>query len=1160
MREVGARKHHGVAVLIVTFLLGFVCPAAHGTQLAAGLFDTCVALSSGHVDCWGANLGGQFGPGLAGPLDAPVEVEGVSAATQVASGSEHTCAVLSNGHVGCWGRNYDGQLGDGEAGESAVIVEAQGISDAVQVSAGFNFTCALLSTGNVDCWGDNSDGQLGDAGTANSDTPREVVGLTNVIGITAGREHTCAVLSNGHVNCWGNNTFGRLGDGSTSNSDTPVAVMGIGDATQVAAGGYHTCATLSTGHLTCWGDDISGQLGNGVTNRVFDTPVEVEGVTNAKQVSAGEEYSCALLASGEAMCWGWNEFGQLGDGTTTTSDTPQTVSEARNIAQLAAGSAHTCALLSTGLVSCWGWNYFAQLGDLTQGEPYTPVETKGITDATQLAGGGWHICALLTTGHAECWGYNTYGQLGDEATGNAQIPVATSNLSSATEIAAGAYHTCAVLESKHVDCWGDDFAGQLGQGAFTTPKAAPVEVPGIGEATQVAADAESTCVLLVSGHVMCWGWNHAGQLGNGSTAPSTAPVEVQSITDATSVVGGGEHMCALLATGSIVCWGENGSGQLGNGTTSNSATPVAVEGIDDATSLAAGRFHSCAVLSTGHIDCWGANGYGELGDGAPTGPVIAPVEVTGVSEASRVAAGGEHTCALLRGGHVECWGEDQWGQIGIKLPTGLESATAIDVPTITNANNVAAGEFYSCATLTTGGVTCWGDDFYGQLGDNAAWSAIPTEVAGLSTRPLMALTGVASSVSRSAEVLTATVNPGDEEVVGCLFEYGATTSYGSTAACVPSTISGTGPVAIASTIERLQSGSTYHYRIVVTTLNDVVDGSDGSFRTINVPAISDRAPSGVGEVSATLNATVDPEGATDTTCTFEFGPTTAYGTRVPCDPEPGSGLSPVAVTGAVTGLTPNTTYHYKIVATNAAGASETADQSFVTAEAGLPEVGRCLPAVTGGATYKDSACTTASVGGGTGHYEWRPWPALTNTVAVKGGPVTLETVTKGTIKCGTSDASGEFSGSRTVSLSLTFSGCEASRVAVGKCTSTGAHVGEIVTVPLAGDLGIVSNGKKPKVGWQLQPVSGTEIAVFRCESTEVSLGGSVIVPVSPIDAMGSTIKLAAKAKKGKQSPESFEHDAAAVLHLSVHGIEERAGLTMAATLAGEEATEIKAIP
>ena len=351
-------------------------------------------------------------------------------------------------------------------------------------------------------------------------------------------------------------------------------------------------------------------------------------------------------------------------------------SGATTASAVSAGGDYTCVRLPDGRAQCTGRNQFGQLGDGSWADHSVLVPVSGMTTATRVAAGHEFACALLSNGTAKCWGLGESGQRGDGTFGTfALAPVAVNGLSGAVDVAAGYGHACALLSNGTMRCWGENIEGQLGNGTATNPGTAqPVTVSGISGATAVTTGAYHTCALLANGTLRCWGRNQ-GQLGNGTYTSSSTPVAVTGLTGVTAVSGGGAHTCAVLTDGTARCWGENVFGQLGNGTTTTSTTPVVVTGLSGAVAISAGWQHTCALLGSGAIQCWGQGQFGQLGNGATTNRT-SPVPVSGITGAVGITAGWwHHSCALLNGGAVKCWGANDWGQFG--NGTRISSSTPV---------------------------------------------------------------------------------------------------------------------------------------------------------------------------------------------------------------------------------------------------------------------------------------------------------------------------------------------------------------------------------------------------------------------------------------------------------------------------------------------------
>ncbi|MBN1439625.1 MAG: hypothetical protein JW929_09470 [Anaerolineales bacterium] len=351
-----------------------------------------------------------------------------SGAIAVAAGKAHTCAAFDDGVVKCWGLNEHGQLGNGGAVDSNVPVAVAGLADARALAAGWAHTCALTRSGGVKCWGYGRNGELGNGGNADSHVPVQVVGLTSgVVAIEAGDDHTCAVTAAGGVKCWGYNPYGQLGDGTTANRSVPVPANGLaGGVRAVTAGWGHTCILTAEKSVQCWGNNEYGQLGYGETEEYRFTPMNVKGLArSAEQISADGGQACALTIYGGIRCWGNNEYGQLGDGTVVNRSAPVAVGGlAQGMRWAEAGWNHTCGIDRNGAVLCWGWNNFGQLGDGTKATRSKPSGVYGLTEGTAaVAVGRAYTCAAAESGGVKCWGLNDVGQLGDGTYEDSQVPV-----------------------------------------------------------------------------------------------------------------------------------------------------------------------------------------------------------------------------------------------------------------------------------------------------------------------------------------------------------------------------------------------------------------------------------------------------------------------------------------------------------------------------------------------------------------------------------------------------------------------------------------------------------------------------------------------------------------------------------------------------------------
>jgi alpha-tubulin suppressor-like RCC1 family protein len=376
-------------------------------------------------------------------------------------------------------------------------------------------------------------------------------------------------------------------------------------------------------------------------------------ITGMRSVVAGGAHSCARSANGQVRCWGYNSDGELGGGAVGHSSRAVLVQNTTGtgpltgVTQLSASYTGSCALLANRRVVCWGGNGQGQRGvgtSAAQGVQPTlvrnPTNTGPLTGVESIASSsGDFVCAVLVNGQARCWGDNGSGQLGrgtvtDKETlpGVVRAVGGAGPLTGITSLSLGSRHACARLDNGQVRCWGDNGWGQLGDGTETDrSRPVPVRPPaGAGALTGVASvglgDTHS-CAVLTSGQARCWGDNADGQVGDGTGDDRRRPVAVRTVSGAgalTGVVaidGGLDHTCARVTGGQVRCWGTDSDGELGNGPGGASGRPVVVRAVSGAgpltgvTALGSGDHHTCALVSGGGVRCWGSDQYGEAGDG-----------------------------------------------------------------------------------------------------------------------------------------------------------------------------------------------------------------------------------------------------------------------------------------------------------------------------------------------------------------------------------------------------------------------------------------------------------------------------------------------------------------------------------------------------------------
>ena len=599
--------------------------------------------------------------------------------------------------------------------------------------------------------------------------------------VVAGASHSCAVLNNGLLKCWGAGADGRTGLGGTEDwgdgsgeggADLPVLAPGAAteggellEVQTVALGGRHTCALMTDNTLRCWGEGGSGQLGNGGLTDIGTGAGELAQIEAARlseeeiliqAVSLGNEHSCALMGSlGQSFvkCWGENSSGQLGLGDNhdrggslqSLEDNLLAVdlgAEGTTPWRISAGGDHTCAVFTNGGLKCWGKNHAGQLGlgdtknrgDKAEqmGESLPYIVLDGNVGVSEVSTGGAHTCALLNSGEIKCWGLNNHGQLGlgdFKSRGDEEGEVGTDLIA-------------VVLGNKYLS-------------------------------KAISAGREHSCAISIKGTLFCWGKNDKGQLGVGDNEERNQPtaVDVGGGLTVKSVSAGGEHTCALLSDDSMKCWGEGGAGQLLGEVPDDQNAPSTAMDLDDnfaAKDISMGPEHACALLNHGQVKCWGKNDEGQLGQGdtdsvgkASGDPDDETDEIPTVDLGTNIVAravvvGTSHSCAIVNGGAVKCWGKNNFGQLGLGNSVdnvdphiGDDSGEmGDDLAAITfgrsnrRAIQIGAGQDFTCALVSDGTVSCWGKNDVGQLGRGDTETVGDDETAATGMESINFPTGV----------------------------------------------------------------------------------------------------------------------------------------------------------------------------------------------------------------------------------------------------------------------------------------------------------------------------------------------------------------------------------------------------------------------------------
>ena len=735
----------------------------------------------GTLWCWGNNAFGQLGTNETVHRSSPVQTISYGTNWSQVAGGYSTVAIKTDGTLWTWGRNTNGQLGtDDILHRSSPVQTITYGTNWSQVSGG-NFSIAAIKTdGTLWTWGRNDQGQLGTNDITHRSSPVQTVAYgTNWSSVGCGYYLTAAIKTDGTLWTWGRNTNGGLGDNSITHRSSPVQTISFGtNWSQVSAGGNHIAAIKTDSTLWTWGLNTSGQLGdNTITHR--SSPVQtVAGGTNWSQVSCGYRITAAIKKDGTLWLWGINSAGGLGDNTTTSRSSPvQTATLGTNWSSVSCNSFYTAAMKTDGTLWAWGQNQLGQLGNNLTNQsnyPVNPFAYGTSTNWSKLELKVSHAASIKSNGTLWCWGLGTSGQLADNTSTSKSIPVQEITYSTNwSKASVGGTHTGAIKTDSTLWTWGAGTNGQLGDATIIT-KSSPVQtlVPSTTWTSTIAIGGSHAAGIKTDGTLWLWGLNTNGRLGDNSITHRSSPVQTVSFgTNWNKVALGGNHSAAIktdgtlwtwglntngqlgdntithrsspvqtvafgttwnavscgqnhtLATktdGTLWLWGNNASGQLGDNTITHRSSPIQTVAFGttwNAISGSEGGTHSAATKSDGTLWTWGLGTSGQLGDGTTTSK-SSPVQVASQTKNwSLAGSGGTFQGSIRTDGTLWMWGWNTWGQLGTNDITHRSSP----IQTITFGSNwskISLGQSMSTATKTDGTYWLWGNNAYGQLGDN----------------------------------------------------------------------------------------------------------------------------------------------------------------------------------------------------------------------------------------------------------------------------------------------------------------------------------------------------------------------------------------------------------------------------------------------------------
>lgn len=709
-------------------------------SVSLGASHTCAVKTNGMLYCWGSNERGQLGDGTQErSLTPKLILKGI---TNVTLSADYSCAIKNDHKLYCWGDNFFMQASPNVDSEiittpslisDDVLHVTLGIGSSDRRSDGMTpygaQTCFITLNNDLYCFGDFFNelkfvapnirkvllGNL-DICTISLDDELNCysefghtgygvlidVNMQDVYDASVNWFYICIVKNSGELYCYGGNKYGQLGIGyecinvdSNNEEDEEYGLcekmsirepqLILQDVKKVSLNSTNACALKSTGALYCFGNNDNWQVGNGNSVKEIVVPQKIlENASNVKLTSITNGFNdelpntCVIKEDKGLYCFGSNDYGQVGNGTTSMQATPVLVLE--NVRLVKQGIYNTCALTYDADLYCFGNNDYGQIGNgTTQNEP-TPY--KVLENVRNFSIGGsyefnTHVCAVTNDDTLYCWGDNQHGQIGNDSFTVQVTPYEI--LTNVRSVSLGEMHSCAIKKDNSLWCWGYNEFGQVGDASFDDAST-PREV--LQDVSTVSLGDGITCAIKITGEAYCFGEYSA----SGSFVYQNTPIEIMQNVSSVSLKF--LHGCLVTTNATLYCWGYNSNGQVGNGTTEDQASLQEI--MQGVVSVSVGIAHTCAVKFDGSLYCWGYNNYGQIGNITPTWsiPITSPYKIIDGVESVNVSY--VHTCAIKTDKSLYCWGDNHFG-----LLNGQTSY----LPNEVYDGSAEAPEFYNDCTL-----------------------------------------------------------------------------------------------------------------------------------------------------------------------------------------------------------------------------------------------------------------------------------------------------------------------------------------------------------------------------------------------------------------------------------------------------------------------------